>query len=175
MEIRKNQKHSTFFKLFHFIIMTVMRLTDIWVFTIYQALFACFTCINSINPPNIPTRQNLYYFQFTKEDIWDKDRELVQWLHRKRESWHQSILKISSCSLEGLKLKLKLQYFGHLMRRANWFEKTLMLGKIKGRRIGGNRGWDGRMASPTQWTWVWVGSGSWCWTGRPGLLQLIGS
>ena len=53
---------------------------------------------------------------------------------------NQSILKeISSrCSLEGLMLKLKLQYFGHLMRRADSFEKTLMLGKIEGRR---RRGW----------------------------------
>ena len=43
------------------------------------------------------------------------------------------------CSLEGLMLKLKLQYFGHLMRRADSFEKTLMLGKIEGRRRGGQR------------------------------------
>ena len=44
-------------------------------------------------------------------------------------------------------------------------------------RAGGereDRGWEGWMASPTQWTWVWVGSGSWCWTGRPGMLQLMG-
>ena len=40
---------------------------------------------------------------------------------------------------------------------------------------GDNRGWDGWMASPTQWTWVWVGSGSWWWTGRPGVLQSVGS
>ena len=40
---------------------------------------------------------------------------------------------------------------------------------------GGNRGWDGRMASPTQWTWVWVNSGSWWWTGRPGVLWFMGS
>ena len=39
---------------------------------------------------------------------------------------------------------------------------------------GGNRGWDGWMASLTQWTWVWVGSGSWWWTGKPGMLQTIG-
>jgi len=53
---------------------------------------------------------------------------------------NQSILKEISpeCSLEGLMLKLKLQYFGHLMRRADLFEKTLMLGKIEGRR---RRGW----------------------------------
>ena len=55
---------------------------------------------------------------------------------------NQSILKEISpgCSLEGLMLKLKLQYFGHLMRRADSFEKTLMLGKIEGRRRGDNRG-----------------------------------
>ena len=51
---------------------------------------------------------------------------------------NQSILKISpGYSLEGLMLKLKLQYFGHLMRRANSFEKTLMLGRIEGRRRRG--------------------------------------
>ena len=75
------------------------------------------------------------------------------------------------CSLEGLMLKLRLQYFGHLMRRADSFEKTLMLGKIEGRR----RGWDGWMASPIQWTSAWVNSGSWWWTGRPGVLQSMGS
>ena len=54
---------------------------------------------------------------------------------------NQSILKEISpgCSLEGLMLKLKLQYFGHLMRRADSFEKTLMLGKIEGRRRGRQR------------------------------------
>ena len=53
----------------------------------------------------------------------------------------QSILREISpgCSLEGLMLKLKLQYFGHLMRRANSFEKTLMLGKIEGRRRRGQQ------------------------------------
>ena len=68
-------------------------------------------------------------------------------------------------------LKLKLQNFGHLMQQSDSFEKTLMLGKIEGRR----RGWDGWMTSPTQWTWVWVNSGSWWWTGRPGVLWFMGS
>ena len=55
---------------------------------------------------------------------------------------NQSILKEISpgCSLEGLILKLMLQYFGHLMRRADSFEKTLMLGKIEGMKIGDDRG-----------------------------------
>ena len=98
----------------------------------------------------------------------------VPWTVRRS---NQSILKEISpgCSLEGLIMKLKLQYFGHLMRRTDSFEKTLMLGKIEGRR---RRGWqriDGWIASLTPWTWVWVNSGSWWWTGRPGVLQSMGS
>ena len=86
---------------------------------------------------------------------------------------NQSILKEISpeYSLEGLMLYLKLQYFGHLMWRTDSFEKTLMLGNIEGRRRSGQKGWNGWMASPTQWRWVWVTSGSWWWTGRPGLWQ----
>ena len=61
-------------------------------------------------------------------------------------------------SLEGLMLKLKLQYFGYLMWRTDWLEKTLMLGKTEGRGEGDDRGWDGWMASPTQWTRVWASS-----------------
>ena len=62
----------------------------------------------------------------------------VPWTARRP---NQSILKEISpgCSLEGLMLKLKLQYFGHLMQRADSFEKTLMLGKIEGRRRRGQQ------------------------------------
>ena len=90
---------------------------------------------------------------------------------------NQSILKEISpgCSLEGLMLKLKLQYFGHLMQRVDSLEKTLMLGGIGAGGEGDNRGWDGWMASLTRWTWVWVNSGSWWWTGRPGVLRFMGS
>ena len=107
--------------------------------------------------------------------------ELWCWRRLLRVSWtarrsNQSILKDISpdCSLEGLMLKLKLQYFGHLIQRADSFEKTLMLGKIEGGR-GDDRGWDGWMASPTQWTWVWVNFMGWWHTGRPGVLQSMGS
>ena len=58
----------------------------------------------------------------------------------------------SEYSLEGLMLKLKFQYFGHLMQRTDSFEKILMLGKIEGRRGRVSRGLDGWMASLTQWT-----------------------
>ena len=71
-------------------------------------------------------------------------------------------------------LKLKLHYFGHLMGRTDSFEKTLMLRKIEAGGEGDDRGWDGWMASLTQWTWVWVSSGSWWWTGNPGMLQSMG-
>ena len=70
-------------------------------------------------------------------ELWCWRRLLrVPWTARRSD---QSILREISpgCSLEGLMLKLKLQYFGHLMRRAESFEKTLMLGKIEGRRRRG--------------------------------------
>ena len=71
-----------------------------------------------------------------------------------------------------LMVKLQLQYFGHLMQRADSLEKTLMLGKLKTGREGDDR--DGWMASPTQWTWVWPSSGRWWRTGKPGVLQSMG-
>ena len=77
-------------------------------------------------------------------------------------------------SLERLILKLKLQYFGHLMWTTDSQEKTLMLGNIEGRGGGYNRGWDGWMTSSTQWLWVGKSSGSWWWSGRPCLLQSMG-
>ena len=72
-------------------------------------------------------------------------------------------------------LKLKLQYFGHLMRRTDSLEKTLMLERLKAGGKGDNRGWNGCMASPTQQIWVWASSGSWWWTGMPGMLQSMAS
>ena len=107
-------------------------------------------------------------------ELWCWRRLLrVPWTARRS---NQSILKDISpeYSLEGLMLKLKLQYFGHLIRRTDSLEKTLMLGKIEGRRRRG-WGWDSWMASLTRWTWVWVGSRSWWWTGKPGMLQSLGS
>ena len=72
-------------------------------------------------------------------ELWFWRRLLrVPWTARRS---NQSILEISpGCSLEGVMLKLKLQYFGHLMQRADLLEKTLMVGKIEGGRRGDNRG-----------------------------------
>ena len=118
-----------------------------------------------------------------KAEHWKIDAfELRCWRRLLRVPWtakrsNQSILKEISpgCSFEGLMLKLKLQYFGHLMWRVDSLEKTLMLEGLGAGGEGDDRGWDGWMASLTQWTWVWVNSGSWWWTGRPGMLQFMGS
>ena len=106
-------------------------------------------------------------------ELWCWRRLLrVPWTARRS---NQAILKEISpdYSLEGLMLKLKLQYFGHLVWRTDSLEKTLMLGKIEG---GRRREWQRMrwMASSTQWTWVWASSGSWWWTGKLGMLQSMG-
>ena len=114
--------------------------------------------------------------EYQRIDAFELWRRLlkVPWTARRS---NQSIMKEISpgISLEGMMLKLKLQYFGHLIRRADSLEKTLMLRKIGGRKIRDERGWDVWMASLAQWTWVWVNSGSWWWTGRPGVLRFMGS
>ena len=79
----------------------------------------------------------------------------------------------------------KLIHLGHLMiyldvpwppdAKSQLTRKDPVLEKIESRRRGYDRGWDGWMASPTQWTWVWACSGSWWWTGKPSMLQCMGS
>ena len=108
--------------------------------------------------------------------------ELQCWRSFLRIPWttkrsNQSILKEISpdYSLEGLMLKLKLQSFGHLMRRTGLLGKTRWWERLKAGGEGDHRGWDSCMASPTRWTWVWANSGSWWWTGRPCMLQSMGS
>ena len=98
----------------------------------------------------------------------------VPWTARRSK---QSIVKEISpgISLEGMMLKLKLQYFGHLMRRVDSLEKTLMLGGIGGRRRSGRQRMRWLDGITDWWTWVWVNSGSWWWTGRPGVLWFMGS
>ena len=94
-------------------------------------------------------------------------------------TFRKQMCRLTGC---GLFVKLtsfkvqKLLYFGHLIRRADSLEKTLMLGdwgqEEKGTTEDEMAGW---MASLTRWMWVWVNSGSWWWTGRPGMLRFMGS
>ena len=107
-------------------------------------------------------------------ELWWRRLLRVPWTARRS---NQSILEEinPAYSLEGLMLKLKLQYFGHLIRRTDSLEKTLMLGRLKAGGERDDRGWEGWMASLTWWTWVWVSSGSWWWTGKLGMLQSMGT
>ena len=109
-------------------------------------------------------------------ELWCWRRLLrVPWTARRS---NQSILKKISpeYSSEGLMLKLKLQYslqFGHLLRRTDSFEKTLILRKIEGRRKGWQRmRWMDGITNMMDMSWV--GSRSWWWTGKPGMLQPMG-
>ena len=102
-----------------------------------------------------------------KSESWRIDAfELWFWRRLLRLSWtsrrsNQLILKEINpdYSLEGQMLKLKLQYFGHLMRRADSLGKKKCWERLRAGGEGGDRGWDGWMALPAQWTWVWANSG----------------
>ena len=98
----------------------------------------------------------------------------VPWTARRS---NQSILKENSpgISLEGMMLKLKLQYFCHLMWRVDSLEKTLMLGGIGGKRRRGRQRMRWLEGITDSMEWVCVNSGSWWWTGRPGMLWFMGS
>ena len=89
---------------------------------------------------------------------------------------NRSILKDISpeCSLERLMLKMKLQYLATWCKELTHLKRSWCWERSRARGKGDDRGWDGWMASPTQWTWVWVDSGSRWWTGRPGVLWFMG-
>ena len=127
-----------------------------------------------------------YGFSSSHVWIWELDHKeswgLENWRRLLRVPWtamksNQSILKEINpeYSLEGLMLKLKLEHLGYLMWRSDSLGKTLMLKKIEGKRKRASRGWDGWMASLTQWAWVWASSGRWWRAGNPGVLQSVGS
>ena len=111
-----------------------------------------------------------------KAECWRIDAfELWCWRRFLSVSWtarrcNQSILKEISpeYSLEGLMLATWCKELTHLKRPWCWE-------RLKAGKEGDDRRWHGWIASPTQWTWIWVNSGSWWWTGRPGVLQSLGS
>ena len=120
-----------------------------------------------------------YGFSISRVWIWELDYKIAEcwridafelwfWSRLLRVHWtawrsNQSILKEISpeYSLEGLILKLKLQYFGHLMQEQAHWKRPWFWERLKAGGEGDDRGWNGWMASPTRWTRVWVNSGSW--------------
>ena len=120
--------------------------------------------------------KKLYFvLRYSAFELWCWERFLrVPWTARRSS---QLVLKQINpeYSLEGLMMKLKCQYFGHLMQRANSLEKTLMLGKTEGGRRRGQqrtRWLDGITDSMDEF---WASSGRWWGTGKPGVLQSMGS
>ena len=104
-------------------------------------------------------------------ELWCWRRLLrVPWTARRS---NQSILKGISpgCSLEGLMLKLKLQFLASWCEELTHLKRPWCWESLRAGGEGDDRGWDGWMASPTKWTWVWGNSGCWCWIGRIGMLQ----
>ena len=103
-------------------------------------------------------------------------RRLLRVLWTARRS-NQSILKEISpeYSLEGLMLKLNSNTLATWCKELTHLKSPWCWERLKAGGEGDDRGWDDWMASPTQWTWVWVSSGSQWWTGRPGVLQSMGS
>ena len=118
-----------------------------------------------------------------KAEHWRTDAfELWCWRRLLRVPWtakryNQSTLKeiIPEYPLEGMMLKLKLQCFGHLMERTDSLERPWCWERLKVEGEADDREWDGWIASLTWWTWVWASSGNWWWTGKPGMLQSMGS
>jgi len=107
-------------------------------------------------------------------ELWCWRRLLrVPWTARRS---NQSILKEISpeYSLEGLTLKLKLHTLATWCKELTHWKRPWCWERLKAGGEGDNRGWDGRMAPPTQWTWVWAIPESWWWTGKPGVLQSMG-
>ena len=108
-------------------------------------------------------------------ELWCWRRLLwVPWSARKS---NQSILQETSpgCSLEGLMLRLKLQYLASLCKKLTHWKRPWCQERLGAGGKGDDRGWDGWMASPTWCTWVLVNSGSWWWTGSPGVLWFMRS
>ena len=108
-------------------------------------------------------------------ELWCWRRLLrVPWTARRS---NQSILKEISpdYSLEGLMLKLNSNILATWCKELTHWKRPWCWERLKAGGEGDNRGWEGWMASLTRWTWVWVSSRSWWWTGRPGVLQSMGS
>ena len=106
-------------------------------------------------------------------ELWCWRRLLrVPWTARRS---NQSILKEISPEYSLERLMLKLQYLATWCKELTHWKTSWCWEKLKAEEEGDDRGWDGWRASLTRWTWVWASSRSWWWTGKPGVLQSMGS
>ena len=120
------------------------------------------------------TKKNAEHWRIDAFELWCWRRLLrVPWTARRSNhpSWRRSVL--------GVHWKDWCWSWNSSILATWWEELTLLKRlwcweRMRAGGEGGNRGWNGWVASPTQWTWVWVNSGSWWWTGRPGVLQFMG-
>ena len=117
-----------------------------------------------------------------KAELWRIDafelwcwRRLLRVPLTERRSNQSTLKEISpEYSLEGQRVKLKLQHFSHPMWRKDPWKRSWCWERLHAGGEGDDRRWDGRMVSLTQWTWVWVGSRCWWWTGKARVLQSVG-
>ena len=130
---------------------------------------------------NLPAMRETWVWSVGCKDPQEKGNATltpVFWpreFHGLAKSRTQLLKEISpGCSLEGMMLKLKLQYFGHLMWKLTHWKRLWCWEGLRAEERD-DRGWDGWMASPTRRMWVWVNSGRSRWTGKPGVLQSMGS
>ena len=121
------------------------------------------------------TKLDAHHLRFS----WIWGLRLTRWI---RSAYKSSVTNLISDFLKVINpeylsegLMLKRQDFDHLMQRADSLESLWCWERLKVGGEGDDRGWDGWMASPTRWTWVWGNARSWWRTGRPSVLQSMGS
>ena len=160
----------------------------------YLGCFYVLVIVSSaaLNIANKGPSSQSYGFSSNHVQMWELDYkeswepknccfELWCWRRLLRVLWtarrsHQSILKEISpgCSLEDWCWSWNSNTLPTWCEKLTHLKRPWCWERLKAGVEVGDRGWDGWMASPTQWTWVWVNSGSWGWTGRPGVLQSVG-
>ena len=162
-----------------------------------------FSSVQSDNPRQHIKKQSNYFvskdpssqsYGFSTNHVWMWESDIKKAKHQRidvfelwcwrrllRVPWtarrsNQSILKETNpeYSLEGLMLKVKLQYLATWCEELTHWKRPWYGEWLKAGEEGDDRGWDGWVASPTQRTWIWLSSGSWWWKGRPHVMQSMG-
>ena len=152
---------------------SILKRRDIALLAKVHLIKAMVFAINMYGYENCSTKR-IEHWRIDVFELWCQRRlSRVPWTARR--SNQPTIKEISpEYPLEGLELKLKLQYFGYLILRTDSLEKTLMWGKIESKRRQGRQRMRWLDGNSDSMIWVWISSGSWWWTGNPGVLQSIG-